>query len=140
MVKKHRKFNYNKNLKKAWKKEKAKRQPKISDDTLKSAWSLTKSIEGNYTDMGLTTDANKALRIPKTKTLLKPEVMDIEQVDRSVIVRFNILNNFFYQAIELENQTLKKQNITKPSVIQTLEDEASKPVQKSFNHNENDKL
>ena len=80
MVKKTRKFNYNKNLKKAWRKEKAKKTPKITDATLKEAWSLTKSIEGNYSEMGLTTDANKSLRIPKTKTLLKPEVMDIDQV------------------------------------------------------------
>jgi hypothetical protein len=94
MVKKQRKFNYNKNLKKAWKKEKAKRQPKISDDTLKAAWNSTKSIEGNYSEMGLTTNANRALRIPKTKTLLKPEVMDIEQVSY-LIVLYSCLDSLF---------------------------------------------
>ncbi len=40
----------------------------------------------------------------------------------------------------MENQTLKKHKITKSSVVETLEVEASKPVHKSFNHNENDKL
>lgn len=94
MVKKQKKFNYKKDLKKAWQKEKAKRQPKISDDTLKSAWSLTKSIEGNYAEMGLTTNANKSLRIPKAKTLLKPEVMDIEQVERE-----RLRNHSFFKLI-----------------------------------------
>ena len=40
----------------------------------------------------------------------------------------------------MENQTLKKHKITKSSVVETLEVEACKPVHKSFNHNENDKL
>jgi hypothetical protein len=93
MVKKVRKFNYGKDLKKAWKKQKAKRTPIISDSTLKSAWSANKSIEKNYSDMGLTSDPNRTLRIPKTKTLLKPEVMDIEQV-RSV---FHELFFFWFQ-------------------------------------------
>jgi hypothetical protein len=76
------------------KREGQKRQPKISDDTLKAAWNSTKSIEGNYSEMGLTTNANRALRIPKTKTLLKPEVMDIEQVS-NLIVLYSCLDSLF---------------------------------------------
>jgi hypothetical protein len=80
MVKKTRKFNYGKNLKRSWQKEKRKKNPKILHEKLRAAWDSHKSIEGNYMDIGLSIDPNKTIGIPKTKTLFQPEVMSIEDV------------------------------------------------------------
>jgi hypothetical protein len=86
MVKKTRKFNYQKDLKKKWKKEKEKKNPKVNTDRLKDFWNENKSVRFNYTELGLSMDPNQTLEIPKTKTrLLNPEIMKIEDVNIQTI-------------------------------------------------------
>lgn len=80
MVKKAKKFNYGKDLKKKWKQMKAKKNPKVNAEQLKEFWDPNKSIQANYMDLGLVADPNLALAIPKAKNLLNPEVMEIEKV------------------------------------------------------------
>ena len=80
MVKKSKKFNYQKDLKKKWKQMKDKKNPKVDADQLKSFWDRTKSIKQNYINMGISIDPNQSLAIPKTKTLMNPEAMEIEKV------------------------------------------------------------
>ena len=80
MVKKTKKFNYQKDLKKKWKKEKEKKNPKINTDKLKDFWDENKSVRFNYKELGLCIDPNQTLGIPKTKKLLNPEIMNIEEV------------------------------------------------------------
>lgn len=82
MVKKVRKFNYKKDMKKEWKKAKAKKNPVVKAENLKEFWDTTKSIKKNYAELGLAADPNQALAIPKAKALLNPEVMEIEKVIR----------------------------------------------------------
>ena len=86
MVKKAKKFNYQKDRKKDWKKLKAKKNPKVNAEQLKNFWDQNKSIAANYMDLGLAYDPNLAagMEIPKTKKklqkqLLEPEVMEIEK-------------------------------------------------------------
>lgn len=83
MVKKVKKFQHGKNLKKKWKQEKAKKHPKVNADVLKGFWDQKKSIAKNYMELGLSYDPNLTLAIPKTKDTQNPlncEVMDIEEV------------------------------------------------------------
>ena len=87
MVKKAKKFNYQKDRKKDWKKLKAKKNPKVNAEQLKNFWDQRKSIAQNYIDLGLAADPNTAsgMEIHKTKKriqqqLLDPEIMDIEKV------------------------------------------------------------
>jgi len=63
------KFNYNKNRRRAWKKQK--KLPSIGCAEIKAAWDDRKSVQANLSDMGLSLDANKSLRIPSTKDQLK---------------------------------------------------------------------
>jgi hypothetical protein len=124
MVKKHKKkrFNYNKNLKKAWKKQKAKKQAKVTDETLKAAWNTHKSIEYNYAELGLSSNPNKTLSIPRIKTLIQPEVMNLQK------------------AIELENQNKFKTNKKETSVVQELEKRAKEAKDPEYNLNESDRF
>lgn len=80
MVKKVKKFNYKKNLKKAWKKLKEKENPQVKTDELKEFWNKNASMKDNYSNLGLSMDPNKTLEIPRAKVLLNPEVMEIEEV------------------------------------------------------------
>lgn len=70
VVKTHRrqKYNYNKNRRRAFKK--SKKLPTIECDKIKNAWDSKKSIAGNLMDMGLSSDPNKTLPIPKAKDLM----------------------------------------------------------------------
>jgi hypothetical protein len=79
MVKKVRKFNYKKDLKKQWKKEKEKKNPVIKTDQLKSFWNHKKSMKQNYANLGLSLDPNETFAIPRAKKLLNPEVMSLEE-------------------------------------------------------------
>lgn len=118
MVKKVKKFNYQKNLKKAWKKQKEKKYPKVKADELKEFWNKNESIAKNYAKLGLSIDPNMTLEIPKAKKLLNPEVMEIEEAKK--------LNQ---PQQEVETPAIKK-----------LIKEASRPVEKVYNLNENDVL
>ena len=87
MVKKAKKFNYQKDRKKDWKKLKAKKNPKVNSEQLKTFWNQNKTIAQNYMDLGLAMDPNMAtgMEIPKTKQriqeqLMEPEIMEIEKV------------------------------------------------------------
>lgn len=80
MVKKSRKFNYNKDLKKKWKQTKAKTNPEVKSEHLKEFWNTHKSIRANYAELGLSADPNISLAIPKAKNFLNPEVMEISKV------------------------------------------------------------
>ena len=81
MVKKAKKFNYGKNLKKKWKKMKDKKNPKVRAEELKEFWDPRKTLQQNYAELGLSSDLNTSLKIPKTKHMLIPEVMQIEKVN-----------------------------------------------------------
>ncbi|XP_064630296.1 nucleolar protein 16-like [Lineus longissimus] len=61
-------FNYNKNRRKAWKK--SKELPKIKCEQIKNAWDDTKSMQHNLKNMGIATNPNKAIPVPKTKDLI----------------------------------------------------------------------
>lgn len=89
MVKKVRKFNYKKDLKKQWKKEKEKKNPIIQTDQLKSIWNPKKSMKQNYADLGLSLDPNETFAIPRAKQLLNPEVMSLEEVIHSIFKKNN---------------------------------------------------
>ena len=83
MVKKTKKFQHGKNLKRKWKQMKAKKNPKVNSEQLKEFWDSSKSLAKNYMDLGLSMDPNMTLSIPKTKDTKKPmncDVMDIEEV------------------------------------------------------------
>jgi len=67
------KFNYNKNRRRAWKKQK--KLPTIGCAEVKEAWDSRKSVQANFSDMGLSLDPNKTLRIPSTKELLKESTL-----------------------------------------------------------------
>jgi len=80
VVKTHRrqKYNYNKNRRRAWKK--SKKMPAIECDKIKNAWDSKKSITGNLADMGLSSDPNKTLPIPKAKDMMAgPEVESLSK-------------------------------------------------------------
>lgn len=118
MVKKVKKFNYKKNLKKAWKKLKDKENPKVNAELIKEFWNRNQSIEKNYSKLGLSLDPNVTLGIPKAKVLLTPDVMDIDE------------------AKKLSEQSKKKDT----PAIRKLTREAERPVEKTYNLNENDVL
>ena len=87
MVKKAKKFNYQKDRKKDWKKLKAKKNPKVNSEQLKAFWNQNKTVAQNYMDLGLAMDPNMVtgMEIPKTKKriqeqLMEPEIMEIEKV------------------------------------------------------------
>ena len=84
MVKKVKKFNYQKDRRKDWKKKKAQKNPQINADQLKPFWDSKKSILANYRDLGIVADPNKNLEIPKTKNTLNPEAMNLAKVCRFV--------------------------------------------------------
>lgn len=117
MVKKVRKFNYNKNLKKEWKKKKAKENPQVNADSLKPFWDPKKSMIENYKSMGISVDPNKSLEIPRIKKLMNPEYMSIKEAQES-------LN-------EDEQQ---------PAALRKLIKDSQQPVEKKYDLNENDVL
>lgn len=80
MVKKVKRFNYQKNLKKAWKKLKEKKNPKVKNEDLKEFWDKTATMKSNYSKLGLSFDPNQTLEIPSAKILLNPEVMELKEV------------------------------------------------------------
>ncbi|CAF0796693.1 unnamed protein product [Brachionus calyciflorus] len=120
MVKKVRKFNYNKDLKKKWKKTKAKENPVVKTEHLKDFWNSKKSIKANYAEMGLCSDPNFTLGIPKTKNILNPEFMEIEKAKQL-------------------DQALNESKKETPA-LKKLIAEANRPVEKVYNLNENDIL
>ncbi|KAK2173769.1 hypothetical protein NP493_850g01034 [Ridgeia piscesae] len=56
-------FNYNKNRRKEWKKQK--KLPKIGCKQMKDAWDERRTVEYNLQNMGLSADPNKTLAMPK---------------------------------------------------------------------------
>lgn len=97
MVKKTRKFNYKKNLKKAWKKLKEKKNPTVKNDDVKEFWDKSVSMKSNYAKLGLSMDPNETFEIPRAKILLNPEVMEIEEVNLGKIkLKFNLFFNYIY--------------------------------------------
>ena len=84
MVKKVKKFQHGKNLKRKWKQMKQKKNPKVNADVLKGYWDPKKTLAQNYMELGLSMNPNETLAIPKTKDKVNPdkeycEVMDIEE-------------------------------------------------------------
>ncbi|XP_002740033.1 nucleolar protein 16-like [Saccoglossus kowalevskii] len=78
---KRKKYHYNVNRKKEWKK--SKRLPAIGCSQIKKAWDNTKSVKQNLSDMGLAVDPNISIPIPTAKQLLKHqklETMDLAEV------------------------------------------------------------
>ncbi|XP_060068250.1 uncharacterized protein LOC132548399 [Ylistrum balloti] len=63
-----RKFNYDKNRRKEW--LKSKKMPTIECKQVKNAWDSKRSVKENMLEMGLATDPNKTISIPKTKDSL----------------------------------------------------------------------
>jgi hypothetical protein len=94
MVKKVRKFNYQRDRKKDMRKKKAKKNPKVNAEQLKPFWDPKKTILENYRDLGLAADPNKTLEIPKAKTFLIPETMEIAKVNRTCF--FIISDEFIF--------------------------------------------
>lgn len=122
MVKKTKKFNYKKNLKKAWKKLKEKKNPTVKNDDIKEFWDSNVSMKRNYANLGLSIDPNETLEIPRAKVLLNPEVMEIEK------------------AKEISKaQKRERKEATTPAVKKLME-KANQPVEKVYNLNENDIL
>ncbi|XP_077992680.1 nucleolar protein 16-like [Glandiceps talaboti] len=73
---KRKKYNYNTNRRKLWKK--SKRVPDIKCTQIKQAWDRRKSVKQNLSDMGIATDPNQAIPIPKVRDLVQMESMDLE--------------------------------------------------------------
>lgn len=120
MVKKTRKFNYKKNLKKAWKKLKEKKNPTtVKNDDVKEFWDSNVSMKSNYDKLGLSFDPNATIEIPRAKVLLNPEVMEIEEA-------------------KLLSKARKPQKET--PALKKLIEQANRPVEKVYNLNENDIL
>ncbi len=80
MVKKVRKFNYQKDRKKEMRKKKAKKNPAVNAGQLKPFWNSKKTILENYRNLGISADPNESLAIPKAKSFLIPETMDLAKV------------------------------------------------------------
>ena len=125
MVKKVKKFNYKKDLKKEWKKKKEKLKPKVNTDGLGEFWDQSKSIEANYRELGLSIDPNRTLTIPKAKDVLsKQEFMSLDEAKQ-----------------QAEQQQRSRDEASKPSkAIKHLEELASKAPEKVYNLNEDDIL
>ncbi|XP_072178051.1 nucleolar protein 16-like isoform X1 [Diadema setosum] len=73
-----RKFNYNANRRKLWKKRN--KLPAIECQPIKEAWDKRKSVNANMLAMGLSSNPNKTLRIPTAQERMKPaltEAMDV---------------------------------------------------------------
>lgn len=110
-TKAHKSFDYNKDRKKNWKK--AKRTPTIKCDEIKKAWDDTKSLKRNMLEMGLSADANKTLKIPKTK-IMKSGTLDVQM------------------EIDLEKTPIKK------SVVEQLEIQSKIPGKKKMSMSDED--
>jgi hypothetical protein len=122
MVKKVKKFNHASNLKKKWKKMKAKSNPKVNFEQVKAFWDPKKSLKQNYMDIGLSSDPNQTLHIPKAKTTMKPKLIQMQ------------IDNDEQQQDEI---TTKKEPSTK---MQLLEEAAKQTTKVQHNLNENDVL
>nr|CAG4641345.1 EOG090X0IKC [Eulimnadia texana] len=83
-----------------------KKVPVIKCKPIKEAWSVTKSMERNITDMGLVLETNKAFPIPKSKDLMKPKPLEPE-------------------VVTIKSQ--KDKPVKKTEVLKKLEDEANAP-------------
>ncbi|XP_029029580.1 nucleolar protein 16 [Betta splendens] len=94
------KFNYNQDRKKLKKKLIKKNNPRIESEHIRNAWDNKKSLSRNFREMGLTADPNRALPLKKQTLLSK----DAETKSPANIV-------------------------TKPYVLNQLEEEASRPLQ-----------
>jgi hypothetical protein len=70
----HKKFNYDKNRRRAYCKKK--KQPFIGCEAVKRAWDEHKSVKRNLVDMGLSTDPNQTLRIATTRERLTGKVKE----------------------------------------------------------------
>ena len=118
MVKKVKKFNYSKNLKKAWQKKKAKKNPQVNTDQLKAFWDPKKTLLENYKCLGIAADPNKSLEIPKARQLQNPEFMSIAEAKK--------LNE-------------PKEEVDTPALRRLIKD-SQQPVEKKYDLNENDQL
>lgn len=77
-----RKFNYNKNRKREWKKKKT--LPKVKCEILENCWDHKLSHIVNLQKIGLSHDSNVTLRIPTTKELLlKKENVEMPKVEET---------------------------------------------------------
>ncbi|XP_062598220.1 uncharacterized protein LOC134259631 [Saccostrea cucullata] len=106
---KGKKFNYDKNRRKEWKK--SKKLPSIECTQIKKAWDPKKSMRRNLEEMGISADPNQTIKIPKTKDFL----MDDE-------------NN---PETEIEEKKVPKKQ-PKEHVVHELEAEASVPLEKTL--------
>ncbi|XP_061171604.1 uncharacterized protein LOC133181079 [Saccostrea echinata] len=106
---KGKKFNYDKNRRKEWKK--SKKLPSIECAQIKKAWDPKKSMRRNLEEMGISADPNQTIKIPKTKDFLMDEENDQESEMR-------------------EKKVHKKQ--PKEHVVQELEEEANVPLEKTL--------
>uniref|UniRef100_A0A3Q3X6T4 Nucleolar protein 16 n=1 Tax=Mola mola TaxID=94237 RepID=A0A3Q3X6T4_MOLML len=99
---KRMKFNYNQDRKKLKKKFLKKYNPRIENPQIRNAWDDRKSMARNLQDMGLAFDPNRSLPIKKTSLLGE------------------------------EKETKAHANVvTKPYVLNQLEEEASRPEKDS---------
>ncbi|XP_033125435.1 nucleolar protein 16-like [Anneissia japonica] len=111
-----KKFNYNVNLRKKWRK--MKKQPTVLCEQMKHNWDPKKTTKQNMHDMGLSYDPNEAVPIPKTKEVMKPKnLKDEEEMD---------VDN-----IRSRQTKKKKLDPTKLHVVQELEDLSKLPTNPS---------
>nr|XP_022341445.1 nucleolar protein 16-like [Crassostrea virginica] len=106
---KAKKYNYDKNRRKAWKK--SKKLPTIECAQIKQAWDPKKSVRKNLEEMGISADPNQTFKIPKTKDMIEIEGSDKSQESK-------------------KKKTSKHQ--PKEHVVQELEMEANLPLEKTL--------
>lgn len=123
-MKKVKKFQHGKNLKRKWKQMKQKKNPKVNADVLKGYWDPKKSLAQNYMDLGLSMDPNQTLAIPKTKDRMDPDMETCEVMDLE----------------EAKELAKKNKEEMKTAAIKTLTEISDRKSDKGHNLNENDQL
>ncbi|XP_072026071.1 nucleolar protein 16-like [Amphiura filiformis] len=97
--KQNKKYGYNVNRRKQWKK--ARKMPTVKCEQLKNAWDQHKSVHQNLMDMGVASDPNKVLRIPKVHEVMAPqpiEKMDVDKPDKSKPLKPHVIDEMMQEA------------------------------------------
>lgn len=77
-------YNYNVDRRKLWKK--ARKLPSVKCEQIAKAWDQHKSVSQNLMEMGVSSDPNRTIRIPKVHESLGPkaETMDVDNIQKPV--------------------------------------------------------
>lgn len=103
--KRRKKFDYNKNRKKLKKKTLKKYNPRIENEQIRNAWDKNKSMARNLQEMGLSFDPNRSLPIKSPKLIGKEAV---SKAATGIVTKPYVLNKLEEEASlpEKDSKTL----------------------------------